>query len=323
MTDIIEHTYVVGSGMFAEFKRILRVGYRCMLYNKHIYINWENEYFPYKDGSTTNPVEEYLIINVPEYNKELVDFFSYVTYDEHIFFIPEILNSHGITNPNDYCKNWNAITLLRKIKLQSTDIANNESIIKRNHCIMIHKLFTHCFSINSSILEEANQYFCENMKEYFTIGVHVRAHSAHNCEMNNEPIETDEQIVKELDNYIVAHNLHDYRIYLATDINESLCFFKNKYGNKLLFNKQNIWMSGVRTDRFEPHFGFDTQHPENQNDQFKELFHHQKPGLKGGRELLKDCLLLSKCSVFRHSLSNLSDYVYIFNPYINDLIYDN
>ena len=71
-----------------------------------------------------------------------------------------------------------------------------------------------------------------------------------------------------------------------------------------------------------PHFGF-FLNQETLNDQkFMQHFHNNKPGLDGAKQLFIDCLMLSKCNYFIPSLSNLSDFVLIFNPDIEYSYYN-
>ena len=76
-------------------------------------------------------------------------------------------------------------------------------------------------------------------------------------------------------------------------------------------------LSSTNSD-IESHFGFEIINRKNETD-FLDHFIKNKPGYKGGFELLKDCLLLSRCNIFRPALSNLSGWVYIFNPKLNNL----
>jgi len=74
----------------------------------------------------------------------------------------------------------------------------------------------------------------------------------------------------------------------------------------------------ITNSDIESHFGFEIINRKDETD-FLDHFIKNKPGYKGGFELLKDCLLLSRCNIFRPALSNLSDWVYIFNPKLNNL----
>jgi hypothetical protein len=70
-------------------------------------------------------------------------------------------------------------------------------------------------------------------------------------------------------------------------------------------------------DKYEPHYGFaliDNQH----NNQFMEEFYRNKPGINGGKQLLIDVLLLSKCNIFLPTESNVSRWPFIFNPEIDE-----
>ena len=64
----------------------------------------------------------------------------------------------------------------------------------------------------------------------------------------------------------------------------------------------------------EPHFGFSLHNDNINTNKFQEYFHKNKPGLNGGIQILTDVILLSKTNIFIKSFSNVSDFVFIFNP---------
>jgi hypothetical protein len=49
-----------------------------------------------------------------------------------------------------------------------------------------------------------------------------------------------------------------------------------------------------------------------------EEFYRNKPGINGGKQLLIDVLLLSKCNIFLPTESNVSRWPFIFNPEIDE-----
>ena len=319
----------LGAGFFSVMNNILSMLYNYyIIYNKNIDINidWSNVYFPYNDSENINIFNKY---------------FTSIKNTEDDLYINDYLNninkypSFNIYVPNDIYKYYDIkdwirnraiiITKWRQIKL--IDNTDNELVnIKKKHIYFLNKMFFNNFIINIDIINSVNEYYELNMRNYFIIGVHIRSSNHHNCENmikseNNELItfqeESNNDIIKNIDNYILQNNINNFKIYLSTDVEQNIQEFKIKYMDKLLYNKDNLSLSSTNSD-IESHFGFEIINRKDEAD-FLDHFIKNKPGYKGGFELLKDCLLLSRCNIFRPALSNLSDWVYIFNPKLNNL----
>ena len=155
------------------------------------------------------------------------------------------------------------------------------------------------------------------MSGNFIIGIHYRGNVISNCEKENTKQINYYKKINEvfliIENIIKTKNLRKYKIFLATDCKSILNNFIKKYNDKLLYNIENIFMSETPFS-IEPHFGFDLTNEKLKNKEYLENFLKNKPGLKGGIELVTDCLILSKSNLFIPSLSNMSDIILILNP---------
>jgi hypothetical protein len=133
--------------------------------------------------------------------------------------------------------------------------------------------------------------------------------------MNNNP--SDINPIQKIKEIIKKYNLNNYKIYLASDTIQKISELKNEFGDKLIYNINNTYIAKTMYDKYEPHYGFaliDNQH----NNQFMEEFYRNKPGINGGKQLLIDVLLLSKCNIFLPTESNVSRWPFIFNPEIDE-----
>jgi hypothetical protein len=187
----------------------------------------------------------------------------------------------------------------------------NNPYHKTRVCTCEHrkKLIDYGFQINPELLNRVNNFY-NNNKDYYLIGVHSRFHYHKQSAVSGQTqLVNPNQLVKNIDKYIEENNIKNYKIYLSTDLKYTLNIFIEKYGNNLLYNKENIWMSDKHDSPDEPHFGWTPNLEEK-----REIFHKNKPGYKGGQELLIDALSLSKCNYFFPSNSNLSQWVINFNP---------
>lgn len=301
----------IGRGLFAEIKNIVQWLYIQYFNNYNtnkILIDFSQDYFPYKDLENICQFNKILKIkkNIKiEKNLKIIDieknrpccFFNFINYDQKL-----------VKHVDNY--KFNKINEFRYI--------NNK--IKQNYLIKLNKIFNCCIEFNENIINEANLYYKKNMNGYFIIGVHYRTNVASNCEKENTNHINYYKKINEvfliIENIIQTKNLKKYKIYLATDCKSILEQFIEKYNTKILYNTDNIYMANTPND-IEAHFGFNLDYNkfiDKKDKNYIDFFHKKKPGLNGGIELIKDCLLLSKSNLFIPSLSNMSDIVLILNP---------
>lgn len=198
---------------------------------------------------------------------------------------------------------------------------NNTSIIHDQNCLSkwykydefydyrlgINKLIDKYIKIKEEILNEVNDFYNYNMNNFECIGVHVRFATSH---INEKPrLITLDEYFNEIDATIKTLQ-SNYKIFLATDSEYVVRQFKKKY-EKLLYT------NAIRSNYMEEvHLIYDAY---DYWISHSEEFHKKKPGYKGGKDVLMDCLLLSKCNVLIHSTSNVSDFATFFNPEIKSI----
>ena len=327
------HKYIQGCGFFADWDFMLGHAYWSIVKNEDLSMDYAFEFYPYKDDKNANLTDEFITIDntikESERAKILAMYKGEMTPEAPIapdlfkkYKIPDIgyagemyeINYYIKTNKDDYLKYAD----------------DNDFHIKKKYYVYKNLIFNYKFKINPSILQSVDNFYQENMKNYTTIGVHFRCHAFKQAESRIKLEKNMKDVFVKLDKYINENITQpssnspnppnppnpQFRIYLATDVKTVLNDFIEHYKEKLLYNASNIWMCNTSTDNVEPHLGWFII--KTQAD--KDFFHRMKPGIKGGRELLIDALLLSKCDKFIKSMSNLSDWVFVLNPDIDEII---
>lgn len=176
----------------------------------------------------------------------------------------------------------------------------------------LNRIFNKFIKIKAEILNEAEQFYALKLKGYYVIGVHVRFSAAHAGE-NPKGTPTLDDYVKEVKNLIIKNG--KVKIFLASDSNYVIERFKKEFSSLLI-----SW-EGFRSQYDEePHLIY--SNPEYWLSH-KAEFHKKKPGFFGGKSVLMDVLLLSKCNVLVHSTSNVADFATYLNPYIDSVYVPN
>jgi hypothetical protein len=307
MKTIIKST--LGAGFFAEIKNLLTWIYKLVIYkgenSKNIIIDFSQEYFPYKNSKFKCEFNKILILkdNI-EYQENLIIYdkkYSKKIFDNFLYYNQILVN------------NEEGFTPIHQFRLQNNDE-------KKKYLKILNKIFFNTFNINENIIKKVNNLY-NNYNNYFIIGIHYRCATTHNCELAGTS-ETNfykkiNKIFDKIEKIILNKcKQYNYKIYLATDVKLIQDNFIKKYGENLIYNINNKYMMERPDDEYEPHFGFKLDINSIKNEKFMDYFHNNKPGLDGGIQLLIDCLFLSKCNYFIPSMSNLSDFVFIFNPNI-------
>jgi hypothetical protein len=161
---------------------------------------------------------------------------------------------------------------------------------------------------------ESNAYYERYLKGSYCIGVHVRFAAAHSAEMPGGRVAVQDYIagVREVIQSRQKSGSEKIKIFLAADSNYVIQEFQKNF-----LEDQLYFIKAVRSAYdADPHLIFEDSdywlsHPAE--------FHAKKPGFFGGKAVLLDCLLLSKCNTFVHSVSNVSSFVSFFNPYIDSI----
>ena len=161
---------------------------------------------------------------------------------------------------------------------------------KNLYLMNMNKMINKYVVIKPEILEEVKE-LTHNFS-HNTLGVHIRLTDKHNCTRFGEPITGKPVEIGKYKEHIDGY-LNKYskaKIYLATDDKECLEEMINTYGSRLIY-KDAIRSKG------------------------EESVHHHLEGnnYQKGRDVLVDCLALSKCNHLIKGISNVALVAMFFN----------
>jgi hypothetical protein len=271
----------IGAGLFAELKHVI---YNLIYRSDHktqktLIVDWYQEFFPYKDDPACNGWDLYF----------------------------EPINSHKVFENRRHRrppepKHIHSYCIQRWLRYK-------EYLPYRRY---IHDRFTKYITFKPHVLQEVDAFYNKHLKDHFCIGMHVRFATAHGSENPYHSLVTLQDFINEAKDQFERHREERPKIFIATDSYFVIEEFKKH------FNASQIAFTNAFRARYneDPHLIYEHQkyyleHPEE--------FHKRKPGYLGGLMTFVDCLLLSKCSVMIHSLSNVTDFAAWFNPDIESI----
>jgi hypothetical protein len=159
-----------------------------------------------------------------------------------------------------------------------------------------HAAFTKYIRIQAHILEKVDRIYSRYMAGKYCIAGHIR-NEAHKVEEPSNTTTPFQVYVEKIEDILRSRN-GEAVIFLATDV--------EAYVRRLqrAFHAQVIVQPGV------------TRLLENPSGDFGHQLHHGNApaSLKLGEDVLVDCLLLAKCHVFVHTVSNIATAVGYINP---------
>jgi hypothetical protein len=158
-----------------------------------------------------------------------------------------------------------------------------------------HSTFKKYIQIKPHILQDVERTYAQYLAGKYCIGVHIR-NNAIKGEQPDGQMPPLEHYMAEI-RRIIFSKKEEVKIFLATDIEEYVNRFKSVFGDKIVTQK----------DVTRLQFPTDTE---------EEIIYLYNPNLKRGEDVLKDCLLLSKCDVLVHRVSNIATAVGYINPSI-------
>jgi hypothetical protein len=176
----------------------------------------------------------------------------------------------------------------------------------------MNRILNKYIKIKQPIIDEFEAIYKQNMEGHYCIGVHVRWGYGHVSEAP-KGVPSIENFISEIDEVMKkTQTSRPFKIFLATDSQEVIQAFENHFTKRQLF-----YLAAPRSPhREESHLIY--TNPEYWISH-KEEWHKKKPGYFGGLTVLLDCLLLSKCNMFIHSSSNLSEFVSFYSPHIESI----
>jgi hypothetical protein len=273
----------IGGGFFCEFGNVIS---NLIYYEqdgiRSMYVDWTDQFFPFKDKPHENGWDLY---------------FEPIVLDVNTTHIDEPIYRVGNTSAHE----------LHDQLCVAQWLCYDDYLPYR---LFVHEKINKHIRIKEQILNQVDSFYEKHMKGNMCIGVHVRYASAHVHETPSGHPSLDTYCV-EVDNLLKRYPAGNVTIFLATDSHAVIQYFKKRYDKKLVYI--NTYRANNKED---PGLIYEnTQYWINKPDQW----HKKKPGYQGGLGALMDCLLLSKCDYLIHITSNVSTYVCFFNPYIQSI----
>ncbi len=273
----------LGAGFFCEFGKVIcnliyfeQDGIRSM------YVDWTNQFFPFKDDQHGNGWDL---------------FFEPVVIDSDILDTSQSVQKGGNCNTHDLHDQVCVAQWLRY----------DDYLPYRR---FVHDKINKHIRIKPHILNEIESFYKKHMEGHICIGVHVRYAFGHAAETpKGHP--SLQEYCNEVNNLLTKHSNSSVKIFLASDSHVAINYFKAQYGDKLIY-----------LDTYRSSDGQDPGLMYGNDDYWMshiEEWHKAKPGYHGGLGALMDCLLLSKCDYFIHITSNVASFVCFFSPYIKSI----
>lgn len=271
----------LGAGFFAEFRKVVE---NLIYYQQdgisEFYVDWTDQFFPYKDGIDDNGWDYYfnpIKIYPGDYGEaEGAVFNSYQGGPFHE------LHDQTCVAP------WLRYEEYKPLRKYVNAIINKHIEIK------------------PQIKKEVEQYYREHLQGYYCIGVHVRFAFTHQWETpGGHP--SLEQYCQEVDS-LIAEQSQVCKVFLASDSHAVINYFKQRYPTSLVHI--DVYRAQNNED---PHLIFENAAYYTAN---PDIWHKKKPAYHGGLGVLLDCLLLAKCDHLIHTMSNVSTFATYFNPEI-------
>jgi hypothetical protein len=180
-----------------------------------------------------------------------------------------------------------------------------------------HKTFKQYFSIKNHITDYVKEFCNKEFGNSFRIAVQVR-HPSHAIEQVNDCVAGLEMYFKYIDNYVIKNNLNDYVIFVASDQQSVINSFKQHY-KKVAFISDITRLSAEDDQKFN---SLDKKEQFSAGHQIQHICANDptKRGVHMAEEVLKDALIVAKCSVFFHVTSNVATAISYINPTL-EMIY--
>lgn len=160
-----------------------------------------------------------------------------------------------------------------------------------------HSAFKKYIRIKPHILQTVEQTYSRYFAGKYCIGVHIR-NDVHKREQPDRQMPPLEHYMAEI-RRIISSKKEEVKIFLATDVEEYVGRFQDVFGEKIITQTDVARLQEL---------------PGNPED---EIIYLYDPNLKLGEDVLKDCLLLAKCEVLIHRVSNVATAVGYVNPSIS------
>lgn len=274
----------LGAGFFAEMTKVVS---SIIHYENDgltgVYVDWTNEFFPYKDAPHENGWDCY--------------------------FDPIIIEKQtGYENDTVVPVMATGLHEIHDQKCSSQWLSYDQFLPYRT---FVNQKINKYIHIKKNVTNKVDEFYNKNMQNHLCIGVQVRYAQAHVQEVPGGRHPTLPSYCSEVDVLIQKNLDKNIKIYLATDSNVVIDYFKKKYGKKLLYIDAYRASGQEDPGLIYENSNYWLSHPAE--------WHTKKAGYFGGLTTLMDCLLLARCDYLIHTTSNVSSFVCFFNPTIKSI----
>ncbi len=268
-----------GAGFFAELHKVMLalIHYEERGFSR-VYVDWTDEFFPYKDGAHENGWD--------------------------LFFEPIPTDSISKNTPVD------EITIATGVSHDLHDqvctapwVAYKKYLPYRQ---FVHEKMNKYIKIKPHIIAKRDAFYNKHMQDKICIGVHARIARAHAWLMPGKKLPTLNDYFAEIDTLLEKHADQEVIIFVASDSHDAVDQLKKRY------NKQAIYIDAYRAHADQDPCIMYTMGEYMRNN--PEVWHRQKHKYLGGESTMLDCLLLAKCDYFIHTTSNLAFFSCYYNP---------
>ena len=154
-----------------------------------------------------------------------------------------------------------------------------------------HAVYQQYIKVKPDIIEEVDKFFAANLAGNLCLGVHKR-HLLHQHEEFSQTAVSVKDYIEAIDQLLIQTGAE--KIFLATDETEAVTEIKQAFGDRLICRTDITRVS--RKAAQEMHW------------------QAKNKGSRLGREVLIDALLLAKCDLLLHGVSNISTAISFMNP---------
>jgi glycosyltransferase involved in cell wall biosynthesis len=180
-----------------------------------------------------------------------------------------------------------------------------------------HSFYKKHFRLRDGLQSEIDAFYQANMDDDFVIGVHVK-HPSHAIEQINGVMPGASDFARKIIEYVSAHQISSYKIFLATDQDAVVHYMRAIFGEKVIC-RGDIARTTARDDA--NFASLNEREKSREGHQIQNLIaaDPSKWSLKMATDVIVDVHLLAKCDVFIHVTSNIATAVSYINPEVKML----
>lgn len=180
-----------------------------------------------------------------------------------------------------------------------------------------HDCFFSKFRLLDNIQKQIDDFYNQNLKGYFVISMHIRC-SSHALELKEDSSLDvfDKNLIQILKNNGYSKENSKWRLFLATDNDVALMYFKNKYKDHVVYQNDVKRLTIEDENEYAKILEKNKKHIYGYELQARNASSEKNRNIKLAIDILTDAFLLSKAEYFLFKNSNVSTGVSYINPEI-------